>query len=161
MLKRPITYTDFFTEEEVTEVFYFNLTKTELIEFEVGYKSGFVEAINRIIESTDREAIVAEFKKIILMAYGVRTADGEFEKSDELRKKFAATAAYDSLFVELSTNDEAAAAFINGVVPKDMLAATQDQDKPQGPPPSPHNHTGAMIPPSGPISSTTPPITTQ
>jgi hypothetical protein len=158
MLKRPITYKDFFTNEEVTEVFYFNLTKTELIEFEVSYKTGFVESLNRIVESNDREAIITEFKKIILMTYGVRTEDGDFEKSEELSQKFSKTAAYDVLFIELTTNDEAAAAFINGVVPSDLLEQVRDQDKPQGPPPSPHDHTGAMVAPTGPIASSTPPI---
>jgi hypothetical protein len=154
MLKLPITYKDLFTGEEVTETFWFNLTRTEFIKFEVSYKAGFVESINRIIESNDREAIIAEFQKIILMAYGVRTEDGKgFEKSDELSLKFTQTAAYDELFVKLSTDDDYAAMFINGIVPKELLDAAKDQDKPQGPPPAPNG-----LVPLQTLAAPTPPI---
>jgi hypothetical protein len=137
MLKLPITYTNFDGEEE-TDTFWFNITKSELIEFEVSYEGGFVNALNKIIESKDHKAIIAEFKKLILMAYGEKSADGKrFVKSEELCQEFVQTAAYDALFVKLSTDDEYAAEFINGVVPKDMVEAAQNQDKPQGPPPMP------------------------
>jgi hypothetical protein len=137
MLKLPITYTNF-DGEEVTDTFWFNITKSELIEFEVSYEGGFVNALNKIIESQDRKAIIAEFKKLILMAYGEKSVDGKrFVKTDELCQEFTQTAAYDALFVKLSTDDQAAAEFINGVVPKDMAEAIRDQDKPQSAPYSP------------------------
>ena len=94
MLKRQITYTDF-NDEEVTETFYFNISKPELIELEVEYAGGFTSMINRIIESTDPGRLVAEFKRLILMAYGVKSDDGkQFMKSDELRTAFESHAAY-------------------------------------------------------------------
>jgi hypothetical protein len=137
MLKLPITYTNF-DGEEVTDTYWFNITKSELIEFEVSYEGGFVNALNKIIESQDKKAIIAEFKKLILWAYGEKSADGKrFVKSEELCRDFSQTAAYDALFIKLSTDDNAAADFINGVVPKDMVEAMRDQDKPQGPPPTP------------------------
>lgn len=133
MLKRDITYTDFFTDLPVTEEFYFNITEAELIEFEVDYENGFQAAIQAVVNAQDQKALVAEFKKIILFAYGVKVGN-RFEKSQEIRDQFTSSAAYSALFMELATDSDAAAVFVNGIIPK---TAKTDQDKPVGPPPSP------------------------
>jgi hypothetical protein len=134
MLKRAITYEDF-NGETVTEEFYFNITKSELVELEVGHGEGGIEAfIKRIVKAQDNKELIAEFKRIILLSYGVKSADGRrFMKSDELRTEFEQTAAFDALFIELATSDDAAAKFIQGILPRDM---TPDQDKPILPPPT-------------------------
>jgi hypothetical protein len=131
MLKRDITYEDY-NGETVTETFYFNLTKTEIIELEVGYKQGLEETIKAIIAAKDNKSLIAEFKKIVLLAYGVKSEDGRrFIKSEQLREEFSQTAAYDALFIDLASNEDAAANFIMGVIPKDLNI---DQDKPERPP---------------------------
>lgn len=123
MLKREIKYTDFDDKEQV-ETAYFNLTKSELVEMEVEYSDGLQEAVRRIINAKDNKALVAEFKRVILAAYGQKSADGKrFVKSQELRDEFAQTAAYDALFIELATSDQKAAAFIKGILPSDMGAS--------------------------------------
>jgi hypothetical protein len=64
---------------------------------------------------------VSEFKKIVLLSYGEKTPDGKrFVKNDEIREAFSQTAAYDTLFMELATDDKAAADFIKGIMPRDM-----------------------------------------
>lgn len=121
MLKRDITYEDF-NGDTVTEVFYFNLTKSELIELQVSYDGGLEAVIQRIVKAEDLRALVSEFKKLILLSYGERTADGKrFVKNDDVREAFSQTAAYDKLFVELSTDDEAAVKFVEGIMPFDMV----------------------------------------
>lgn len=137
MLKRQITYTDF-NDQEVTDTFYFNISKNELIELEVEYKGGFTALIERITETMDPKRLVDEFKRIILLAYGEKSEDGKrFIKSDELRAEFETHAAYQTLFTELATSDGAAAEFIAAVLPADMTD-TRPQDKPvtQGSPTS-------------------------
>jgi hypothetical protein len=130
MLKRDITYEDF-NGETVTETFYFNLTKTEIIELEVSYKKGLEETIKAIIKAQDNKSLIAEFKQIVLLAYGVKSEDGRrFIKNDQLREEFAQSAAYDALFMEMATNEDAAANFIMGVIPRDLSV---DQDKPEIP----------------------------
>lgn len=127
MLKREITYEDF-NGDTVTEVFYFNLTKTELLELEVEQEGGLSATLQSIVETKDNRHIINEFKKIILMAYGEKTPDGKrFIKSDELREAFSQTAAYSALFMELATNENAAANFINGIVPPDLAAAVAEE----------------------------------
>ncbi len=136
MLKRDITYEDL-DGETITETFYFNLNKVELVELEVEHRDGLREAMMRIIKSNDRKEIVAEFQKIILMSYGVRADDGKaFLKSDELRKKFSQSLAYPELFMELATNEESAATFINGIMPKGFVEEMEKAAAENGSPPA-------------------------
>lgn len=125
MLKRNITYEDF-NGDTVTEVFYFNLSKTELVDVEFSKEGGFEETLKRIIKTQDNKALISEFKKLILLSYGEKSQDGKrFIKSDALREEFLQTAAFDVLFMELATNDEAAAQFVQGVLPKDLSSEFQ------------------------------------
>lgn len=118
MLKKTITYTDY-NDVERTEDFYFNLSKAELMEMEMGTDGGLSEMINKIIATKDAPKVIQIFKKIVLMAYGEKSADGKrFIKSDEMREAFSQTEAYSNLFMELAMDENAAADFINGIVPK-------------------------------------------
>jgi hypothetical protein len=135
MLIRPIKYTDFDGVEH-TETFHFNLTRAEVVELEVGKKGGLDEFIRDIVKTQDNAALVAEFKRIILLSYGQRSEDGKrFIKSDALREEFSQTAAFDELFIELATSDTAAATFIQGILPKDMQEEIKRMDAAQLPPP--------------------------
>ena len=70
--------------------------------------------------------MVKIFKDIILMSYGEKSFDGKrFVKRDEIRDGFAQTEAYSNLFMELITDDKAAAEFINGILPSDLQAELQ------------------------------------
>ena len=120
MLKKTITYTDY-NGVERKEDFYFNLSKAEVMEMELSTTGGLAEMIKRIVAAKDQPAIIKVFKDLILKAYGEKSPDGKrFIKSPELSDAFAQTEAYSILFMELATNDEAAAKFINGIVPADM-----------------------------------------
>ena len=102
-----------------TEDFYFNLTQAEVTEMELSVDGGLVEMINRIVAAKDGKQIIAVFKDVILRAYGEKSPDGKrFIKSQELRDAFAQTEAYSDLFMELATDADAAARFINGIIPQ-------------------------------------------
>ena len=117
MLKKTITYTDY-NGNERTEDFYFNLTKAELSEMELSVNGGMTELIQQIINTHDNAEIVKIFKKIILASYGEKSTDGKrFIKSDELRTAFEQTEAYSELFMELISDEQKAAVFINGIIP--------------------------------------------
>lgn len=117
MLKKSITYTDY-NEVTHTETYYFNLSKAECMEMEMSTSGGLTEMINKIIETQDVPAIIKIFKDLILKAYGIKSPDGKrFIKSEELSTAFAQTEAYSVLFMELATNAEEAAAFVNGIMP--------------------------------------------
>ena len=120
MLKKELTYTDY-NGNERTESHYFNLTKAEITKMEMSISGGLAEKINRIVEAKDTPAIIEVFEDLIQRSYGVKTPDGKgFVKRKEDLEAFMATEAYSMLFMELATNAEAAAEFVNGIVPADM-----------------------------------------
>lgn len=133
MLKREITYEDF-NGNTVTDVFYFNISKPELIELDVEVKQGLAEWLKQIVETEDRKAIIDQFKKLVLLAYGQKSADGKsFFKTDQLREDFSHTAAYQTLFMELASDADKAADFMKAVLPRDMVG---EFDKAVAPPTS-------------------------
>jgi hypothetical protein len=121
VLKKTVTYEDF-SGQEVTEDLFFHLTQAELIEMQMSEKDGLDAVLQRIIEAEDGKSIIAEFKKIILAAYGVKSEDGRrFIKTQELRDAFESSEAYSTLFMELVTDAEKAAEFTNGIVPAKVV----------------------------------------
>ena len=126
MLKKTIKFIDY-NGVERTEDFFFNLNKAEIAEMEMSYAGGLTTYINRIIAAQDNPTLVKLFKDLILMSYGVKSDDGrEFVKNDEIRNKFKHTEAYSILFMELSTNADAAAEFVTGIIPKDLAKDLPD-----------------------------------
>lgn len=129
MLKKEITYVDY-NDTERTESFYFNLSKAELAEMQLSANGGLETYINNIIEAKDGASMVQIFKDLILKAYGEKSPDGKrFVKSQEVSDSFAQTEAYSQLFMELITDDKAAAEFINGIMPKDLQEEMKKENK--------------------------------
>lgn len=127
MLKKIITYTDY-NGVERTEPFYFNLSKAELMEMELGVTGGMTEMLNKIIAAKDAPSLMKTFKEMIMKAYGVKSDDGKrLIKSEELSIAFTQTEAYNVLFMELITDDKAAADFVNGIIPNEIQAEVAAQ----------------------------------
>ena len=127
MLKKTITYEDYDGNKR-TEDFYFNLSKAEILEMEMGVSGGMTQMLDRIIAEQDSEKIIKTFKEIILKAYGEKSPDGKrFIKSEELSTAFSQTEAFSQLFMELATDADAAAKFMNGIIP---VATTQSTPAP-------------------------------
>lgn len=121
MFKITKTYTDY-NDVERTEDFYFNLTKAEVMEMEMSTAGGLAETIQRIVAAQDAPAIIKIFKELVLTAYGQKSMDGKrFEKNEQLRTEFSQTEAYSEIFMELATDADAAAKFVNGIMPKDLV----------------------------------------
>lgn len=120
MIKEAITYTDY-NGIERTEDFYFNLTKAEVMELEMSTTGGLAEMIQRIVAAKDQPAIIKVFKDLIIKAYGVKSPDGKrFIKNQEVVDEFTQTEAFSELFMKLATDADAAAKFVNGIVPADL-----------------------------------------
>lgn len=127
MLKKTITYNDYDGNER-TEDFYFNLTKAEILEMDLSASGGLEKLIQKIIAEKNGEQIVKMFKEIILKSFGEKSLDGKrFIKNPELTEAFIQTEAYSQLFVELATDSDKAAEFVNGIIPKDDKVITTDQ----------------------------------
>lgn len=122
MLTKSITYTDY-NGNVRTEDFLFNLNKAEIIELESSESGGLSKMLEELVKSNDNRKIVDVFKNIILKAYGKKSDDGRrFIKNDEIREEFEQTEAYSELFMELASDSDAASAFVNGIIPKDLAA---------------------------------------
>lgn len=127
MLKKLIKYTDYDGRER-SENFYFYMSKAELMEMELSTVGGMQNLIQLIIDKQDIPKIMEAFKTIILKAYGEKSPDGRrFIKSKELSEAFSQTEAYSNLYMELVTNADAAAVFINGIVPEDVANAVESR----------------------------------
>jgi hypothetical protein len=147
VLKKSITFEDL-NGQQVTEDYYFHLTRANLVEMQMSTNDtyekdgevleGMQAKMQRIIDAGDGAQIMATFKDLILSSYGKKSPDGrQFIKTPELRQEFEMSEAYSTLFMELCTDAQAAADFVNGIVPKgmDQEIAKLQQDKPQTPPP--------------------------
>lgn len=123
MLKKTITYTDY-NGTDRSEDFFFNLSKPELFELEASEEGGLGKMLEEMVKSNDGRKLVSVFKTIILKAYGKKSEDGKrFIKSDAIRTEFEQSEAFSELFMELAFNTEAAAAFVNGILPKSISEA--------------------------------------
>ena len=120
MIKLTRTYTDF-NDVERTEDFYFHMTKAEVMEMEMSTSGGMAEMIQRIVAAQDIPAIIKVFKDLVLKAYGQKSPDGKrFIKNEELTEEFSQTNAYSDIFMELATDADKAAEFVNGIMPADV-----------------------------------------
>ena len=120
MLKINKTYTDY-NGVERTEDFYFNLSKAELLEMEMGTSGGLTQMVNKIVAAQEAPAIIKVFKDLVFKAYGEKSPDGKhFVKSNELSVAFSQTEAYSMIFMELATDSDSAAKFVNGIIPADL-----------------------------------------
>lgn len=120
MLKKTITYTDFDGNER-TEDFYFNLSKSELILLETTTPGGYVTMLQRIIDSKDNIELMNVFTDLIKKSYGVKSEDGKrFIKNEQVLDDFLSSAAFDEMFTEFFTTENAAAEFAQGIIPKNL-----------------------------------------
>lgn len=134
MIKKTVNYLDFDGNER-TEVLYFNLTKTELVEIAMGLPDGLSESVgtdpnninettvvSKVLETLGNKGVLDFIKKIVLKSYGIKSPDGRrFEKSEEISREFSQTLAYDTVIMELMTGDDAAITFMNNLIPADVL----------------------------------------
>lgn len=125
MFKKKIKYTDYngiAREEE----FYFDLTEAELTRLNFTTEGGLEALLQQIIATHDTATLWTYFEKIVQMSYGVKSLDGRyFDKSDVILHKFVHCPAYSNLIMELISDSDAAATFINNVVPHPTAKSEQ------------------------------------
>lgn len=125
MYIKEIKFTNF-NDEEITQKFYFNLNRSDIQKWNLEKNGGFVGCLERIENTRDGVELANFIEDLLSKTYGVKSDDGSrFIKKrpdgSSLYEEFKETNAYDVLFVELTTNEKAAAEFINGVLPKELL----------------------------------------
>jgi len=117
VLKKTIEYENL-DGDKVTEDFYFHLSPAEIAEMELSEPGGLSKRLSGIVESGNPKLIIETFKDILRTSYGRRSEDGKrFVKDAQFWREFTETDAYSQLFIELVTNANSAAEFVNGIIP--------------------------------------------
>lgn len=128
MYKKTIEYTDY-NGTKRKEQFYFNLSRAELMKMELSTQAGVEEKLRSMIATKDNAEIVKLFNDLILDSYGIKSEDGtRFIKSKELRDSFEQSEAYSELFMEILSDTDAQAEFINGVVNGVNMPEMKEED---------------------------------
>lgn len=137
MYKKTVTYTDFDGNERIEDL-HFNLTKTELIDFALSLPDNVSNSIPENTENMDENKAVTKvmsaftsksifkfLQDLVLKSYGIRTDEGRrFAKTDSngapLANQFKETMAFEAVMDELTSDDKAAAEFVNMIIPKNI-----------------------------------------
>ena len=128
MFKKTISFKDF-NDNDQTQVFYFHLSKAELLTMAADGKT-MMDRIQRIIDTNDGRGILNEFRDLIKEAAGVRSEDGSrFIKTDEAKSALMDSPAFDELLMELATNLDASVEFVRQLIPQSMQDQMLEQMK--------------------------------
>ena len=129
MLTKTVTYRDYDNNER-TETLYFNMNRFELTEFAAELPDDMfknlsgasnMQDISRIANEMGSKSIISFIKNLVLKSYGIKGEDGRrFIKSEKLSEEFSQTIAFDTFMAELMSDDNAAANFVNSIIPADM-----------------------------------------
>ena len=127
MLKKIIKYTDY-NDNARTQEFFFYLSKKDIQTLNAKYQEdgGLSGRFNIIMNKMDMRRLLETVEDLVLTAYGEKSEDGErFIKNAKVREDFQYSAAYETLFDEL-TGDETAADkfsdFLRKILPNDVQA---------------------------------------
>lgn len=131
MLSKTISFKDFDGNSDTTTL-YFNLTETELLD-----NMDLESEIRKIIESLQGEKrdltfkeiqpIINLVKRIIAISVGVRSSDGKRFRKDGAWEDLRDSAAYNALLLELFQNPEQIFAFVNSVMPAELVAKAREK----------------------------------
>lgn len=126
MLTKSIKYTDWDGNPR-EETWHFNLSEAEITEWELSKSGGLSAMIQKMQETQDVPALIELYKELILKSVGKKDADGRrFRKSEEIKQEFQETGAYSELYMELATNAEAGATFVNGLISEKLRKAVEE-----------------------------------
>ena len=110
MFRHVIKYEDF-DGNTYEEEFFFNISKGEIVEMELGEDGGLEGLLDRIIHEKDRKKLVSFFRELVSKSVGIK--DGKrFVKNDEIRSNFMDSNAYSEFIVELLADEKVRAAFV-------------------------------------------------
>lgn len=136
MVEKKVSYKDY-NGVERSETFYFNLEQSELLDSMADFlpediakgvdEFKDVESVVRaIIDAKTMKEVIAFLKAFIDKSYGVKSEDGRrFVKDDATLMAFKQTPAYSKIYMEMATNSDKMAGFINAVIPEAVAPAQQ------------------------------------
>lgn len=125
MFKHTVKYTDFNGNTREREVA-FNLSAMELISLQRDTPGGYAELLTNVANSGDGLKMWGVFEDLVKRAYGERSDDGtKFIKvapdGHKLVDDFVQSAAYEAFMINLITDVELGANFINQLIPQETI----------------------------------------
>lgn len=128
MITKNITFEDL-EGNEITQPFYFNVSKAELIKLQTKEKNGLDRKLRQIANNQDVNGLITTINEFIEMSYGEKSEDGiafiKQKNGVRLVENFMNTDAYSKLFEELVSDPDKLMEFIIGILPKDLAAQAQ------------------------------------
>lgn len=123
MFKETVTYEDFNGDTQ-TDILYFNLSKSEMMEMEASFEGGYGKYLEEVVKTDDRTSIMKAFLDLIKKSYGVKSEDGKrFIKNLGITEEFEQSLAFEAFFNKLLEGDETYInSFVTGIMPKDLVA---------------------------------------
>ena len=135
MYKTQVTYNDIDGNER-TDTLYFRFSEAEVTEMQFSQAGGYGTMLQQVIDAQDTPTIMKIFKKFILDSYGEKSPDGrgfiKVRDGHRLSEEFEQTEAYSQFFMRLFTDMNEAAAFFNGIFPKDLLEKARESAATKG-----------------------------
>lgn len=129
MFKDTISFEDY-NGNQVTETFYFNISKPELAKLNYSVSGTYVDKLERIQEALKAkdESVIGEvvdfFEEMVSLSYGIKSEDGKrFIKSEEITNEFMQSNAYETIFMKLINDEDYGEKFFLGIVPSDISEA--------------------------------------
>lgn len=127
MIRKEIQFENYNGEKE-TGVFFFNMSKGELVMQQMAaidqHTESFQDKLEKIAKNLQGKALVDTLRDIIFDAYGEKTVDGKnfvkIRDGKHLVENFLSSGAYSELVVELLSSADGMADFINGLMPADL-----------------------------------------
>lgn len=129
MISKTVTFEDYEGTEH-TQTFYFNMTKDEVVRWQLDPDGGLLNHLKLIIAEKNQKELMRLFAELIDRTYGVKAVVngvvGHVKNAANL-EAFKSTPAYTEIFMDLATDAEAGAAFIKGIFPKSILPEDFDE----------------------------------
>lgn len=120
MYKTVVEFEDF-NEETRTKTVYFALNEAQFLELQAKLGGHLTERIERIREEKDESSLISLIKELMRAAYGEKSDDGlRMDKSEEAWLRFYQSNAYSAALMQILTVDTETAAFLNGILPKQI-----------------------------------------
>ena len=123
MFKETVTYEDFNGDMQ-TDILYFNLSKSEMMDMEASVEGGYAKFLEEIVKSEDKVSIMNAFLDLIKKSYGIKSEDGKrFIKNEVIVSEFEQSLAFEAFFEKLLNGDETYVnSFVTGIMPKDLVS---------------------------------------
>lgn len=121
MLEKKIKYIDYDGNVR-EETHYFHMNESELTKWLVTTGEATIDKVLlRLTRERNGKEIINIFETLLHASYGKKSDDGrKFMKSEEIWNDFYQTEGYSELFMELISDGQKTADFVNAIMPKKL-----------------------------------------